>query len=159
MDWSSLGEMPTRLDLEETEVISIDSESYSDYVPPEPVYKPGSLRPEPAEEAPEDPRPGPSREREPSGEDPGVPNIFTDSASGTEREPSREDPGAPNIFTDSVRGREEEGPWASNDFNDSARPRVRGRVRGIPGSPVQCVAPFFRGSGNRRNFLGSMRPM
>ena len=63
--------MLTRLDLEEAEVIPIDSESDSDYVLPEPVYKPGSPRPEPTEEAPEDPRPGPSRE-----EGPGAPNIF-----------------------------------------------------------------------------------
>ena len=52
--------MPTRLDLEEEEVISISSNS--DYVPPEPVYEPGSPRPEPIEETPEDTRPGPSRE-------------------------------------------------------------------------------------------------
>ena len=32
MDWSSLGEMPTRIDLEEAEVISIDSDSDNDYV-------------------------------------------------------------------------------------------------------------------------------
>ena len=111
--------MPTWLDLEEADVISIDSESDCNYVPPEPVYEPGSSRPKPIEEAPEDPRPGPS----------------------VGREPSREDPGAPNIFTDSARDREEEGPGASNDFNDSARPRVRGRGRGIHGAPVQCVPP------------------
>ena len=44
-DWSSIGELPTRLDLEEVEVIAIDdSDSDSDYVPPEPVYEPGSPR-------------------------------------------------------------------------------------------------------------------
>ena len=83
--------MPIRLDLEGEEVIS----SNSDYVPPEPVYEPGSPRPEPVEEAPENPRPGPSREE-------GAPNIFTDFERGREREPPREE--------------------ASNDFNDSARP-------------------------------------
>ena len=128
--------MPTRLDFEEAEVISIDSESDNDYVPPEPVYEPGSPRPEPVEEAPEDPRSGPSGEKE----------------------PSRVDPGGPNIFTDSARGRED-GPGASNDFNESVRPRVRGRGRGIPGAPVQHVAHFFRGTRNRRNFLGRVRPM
>ena len=92
-----LGQMPTRLDLEEAEVISIDNESYNDYVPPEPMYEPGSPRPEPVEEASENPRPGPSREE-------GAPNIFTDSARSREREPSR-DEGAPNIFTDSTRDR------------------------------------------------------
>ena len=94
--------MPTRLDLEEEEVIAIDSDS--DYVPPEPVYEPGSPRPEPIEEASEGPRPGQSRE-----EGPGAHNIFTDSARGREREPPRE-----------------EGTGASNDFTDSARARVRG---------------------------------
>ena len=163
MDWSSLGEMPTRLDLEEAEVISIDSESGNDYVPPEPMYKPGSPRPEPVEEAPENPRPGPSREE-------GAPNIFTkhrerapsregapnipDSARRTESEPSREE-GAPNIFTDSTKDRER----ASNDFDNSARPRVFRRGIGIPGVPVQHVSPFFRGTGNRRNFLGRVGPM
>ena len=78
-----------------------------------------------------------------------------DSAKGRERRPSREEgPGAPINFTDSARGREreaprEEGHEASNDFNDSARARIRGRGRGIPGIPVQHVAPFFRGSGNK----------
>ena len=69
--------MPTRLDLEEEEVIS----SNSDYVPPEPVYEPGSPRPEPIEETSEDPRPGPSRD-----EGPGAPNVFTDFERGRERE-------------------------------------------------------------------------
>ena len=78
-DWSSLGEMPTRLDLEEAEVISINSNSDNDYEPPVPMYGPGFPRPEPVEE-PEDPRSGPSREE-------GAPNIFTDSR---DREPSRE---------------------------------------------------------------------
>ena len=78
-------------------MITIDSDN--DYVPPEPVYEPGS------------PRHGPPRE---------------------------DGSGAPNIFT------------------DSARARVRGRGREIP---VQCVAPFFRGSGTRRNFLGRVRPV
>ena len=49
-DWSSLVEMPTRLDLEDVGVISIDSDNDNDYVPPEPVYKPDSPRPEPVEE-------------------------------------------------------------------------------------------------------------
>ena len=116
-------------------MISISSNS--DYVPPEPVYKPVSLRPEPIEETPEDPKPRPSRE-----EGPGTSNILTDSARSSEREPPRE-----------------EGPVASNDFNDSTSARLIGRDRGIPGLSVQCVAPFFRGSGNRRNFLGRVRPM
>ena len=132
-DWSSFAKMPTRLALEEEEVIAINSESDSDYVPPESVYKAGSPRPEPIEETPEDPRPGPPRE-----EGPGTSNIFTDSPRGRERGPPRE-----------------EGP----DFTDSARARERGRDGGIPGVPVQHVSPFFRGSGNRRNFLGRVRPM
>ena len=61
--------MPTRLDLEEGEVISIDSDSGNDYVPPEPMHELGSPRPEPVKEAHENPRPGPSREE-------GAPNIF-----------------------------------------------------------------------------------
>ena len=149
--------MPTRLDLKEEEVISISSNS--DYVPPEPVYEPGSSRPEPIEKTPEDPKAGPSRE-----EGTVAPNIFTDSDRGREMEPPREGPGAPYNFTDSARSSErepprEEGPGASNDFNDTARARVRERGRGFPGIPVQHVAPFFRGSGNRRNFLGRVRPM
>ena len=113
--WSSIVELPTRLDLEEEEVIAINSDNDSDYVPPETVYEPGSPRPDtrgPREEESEEPSPGPLRE---------------------------EGPVAPNIFTDSARG--------------------RGRGRGIPGIPVQCVAPFFRGSGSRRNFLGRVRPV
>ena len=137
--------MPTWLDLEETEVISIDSASDNDYVPPEPMYEPGSPRPEPVEEAPEDTRP--SKEER-------APDIFTDSARSRERQPSRED-GAPNNFTDSTRGRER----APTDFDNSTRPRVIGRGRGIPGPPVQCVSPFFRGTGNKRNFIGSVRLM
>ena len=110
-DWSSFEEMPTRLDLEEEEeVIACDSESDSHYVPPKPVYEPGSPGPEPTEKTPKDPRPGPSTEE-------------------------------------------------GLDFTDYARTRVRGRGRGIPGIPVQCVAHFFRGNGNRRNFLGRVRPM
>ena len=95
-------------------MISISSNS--DYVPPEPVYEPGSPRPEPIEETHEDPRPGPREEG------PGVPTIFKDSARGREREPPREEgPEAPNIFTDSARSSErepprEEGPGASNDL-------------------------------------------
>ena len=123
MDWSSLGEMPTRLDIEEAEVISIDTDSDNDYVTPESMYEPGFPRPEPVEEMPEDPRP--SREE-------GAPNIFTDSR---EREPSRED-WAPSDFT-STRG----GERASSYFDNSARPRVTGRGGGIPGTPVQCVSP------------------
>ena len=53
----------------------------------------------------------------------------------------------------------EEGPGAPNIYTDSARARVRGRGRGIPVIPVQHVAPFCRGSGNRRNFLGRVMPM
>ena len=83
-DWSSIGELPTRLDLEEEEVIAIDdSDNDSDYVPPESMYEPDSPRPEPRgprEEEPEEPRPGP-----PGEEGPGAPNIFTDSASGRGR--------------------------------------------------------------------------
>ena len=65
-DWSSIGEIPTRLDLEEEEVIAIDDsdDDDDDYVPPEPSYEPGSTRPEP-------------REEWPSG-----PSIFTDSING-----------------------------------------------------------------------------
>ena len=62
-DWSSVGEIPTRLDLEEEVVIAIDDrDDDNDYVPPEPSYEPGS------------PRLGP---REPREEGPGAPNIFT----------------------------------------------------------------------------------
>ena len=82
------------------------------------MYEPGSPRPEPVEVAPEDPRPGPSGKRE----------------------PSREDPGAPNIFTDSARGREEECSRASNDFNDTDKPRVRGRVE-VSLEPLFNVLP------------------
>ena len=68
-DWSSIGELPTRLDLEKEEVIAIDhSDSDNDYVPPEPVYEPGSPGPElrgSREEEPEEPRPGPPREEGP----------------------------------------------------------------------------------------------
>ena len=143
MDLPSLGEMPTRLDLEETEVISIDSDGDNDFVPPEPMYEPDSPKPELVEEVPESPRPGPSKEE-------GAPNIFIYSR---EREPARED-GAPNDFT-STRGRER----ALSDFNNSARPRDIGTSRGVPGTPVQHVSPFFRGTGNRRNCPGRVRPM
>ena len=129
--------MPTRLDTEETEVISINSsinsESESDYVPHSPMYEPGSPRPEPVEEAPEAHKPEPSRQE-------GAPNI----PNSARTEPSRAE-WAPNMFTDSRKR-------ASNGI--SARPRVLGR-----GIPVQCVAPFFWGTGHRRYFLGRMRPM
>ena len=138
--------MPTRLDLEEAEVISIDSERDNDYMPPEPMHDPGSPRPDPLEEAPANPRPGPSREEE-------APNI-PDSIRSRESEPSREE-GAPNIFTDSTRGRER----ASDDFDNSARPRLLGRSKGIHGVPVQHISPFFSRTGNRRHFLGRVRTM
>ena len=60
---SPFTEIPTRMDLQEEEVIAIyDSYSDRDSVPPEPIYEPGSPRPEtigPREEEPEEPRPGP----------------------------------------------------------------------------------------------------
>ena len=85
----------------EGRVIAIDKDSDGDYVPPEPVYDPASPRPEPREEEPEEPRPGPHRV-----ESPGAPNIFSDSARGRERgQPREEGPGASNIFTDSARAR------------------------------------------------------
>ena len=64
-------------------MIVIDIDSDSDYVPPEPVYEPGSPRPEPRgprEEEPEEPRPRPPRE-----EGHGAPNIITNSARGRGR--------------------------------------------------------------------------
>ena len=73
---------------------SIDSDTDSDYVPPEPVYEPGFPRPKPREEEPKEPRPAPPRE-----EGPGAPNIFTDSPRGREREPPRkEGPGDTNVL-------------------------------------------------------------
>ena len=124
--WSSLGEIPSRPDfeVEEPEVISVNSNSDNDYVPCSPIYEPGSpVEDYPVQEAPEDPQPEPSREDR-------APNI----PNSARREPSRAEE-APNIFTDSRE-------WASNDI--SARPRNFGRGRGIP---VQCVTPFFRGTG------------
>ena len=77
-------ELPTRLNVDEEEVIAIDdSDSDIDYVPPEPVYEPGSPRPEPRgprEEEPEEPGSGPPRQ-----EGPGVSNIYTNSAVGRGR--------------------------------------------------------------------------
>ena len=71
-DWSSIGKLPTRLDLEEEEVIAIDhSNSDSDYVSPEPVHEPASPRPEPRGSREEEPKPVPPRE-----EGPGAPNIL-----------------------------------------------------------------------------------
>ena len=87
-DWSSLGEIPTRLNLEveEAEVISINSNSDNDYVQCSPIYEPGSPRPDhPIEEAPESPQPEPSRKDS-------APYIPTSAR----RAPSR-DNGAPNI--------------------------------------------------------------
>ena len=148
-DWSSLGEM-SRLDLEEeAEVISINSDSDNDYVPHSPMYEPGSPRPEPVEEAPETPQPESSRED-------GNPNI----TNSTMREPSRSE-GAPNIFTDSidsVRSNEREPPRGV-DFTGSARARVRGIGGSFLVIPMQHVAPFHRGTSNRRIFLRRMRPM
>ena len=64
-DWSSLEEIPTRLDLEveEAEVISITSNSDNDYVPHSPIYEPNS----PVEDHPQ-----PENSR-----DNGAPNIPT----------------------------------------------------------------------------------
>ena len=86
--WSSLGEIPTRLDLEveEAEVISINSNNDNDYVPCSPIYEPNTpVEDHPVEEAPEGPQQEPSREDR-------APNITTSAR----REPFRDD-GAPNI--------------------------------------------------------------
>ena len=139
--------------MEEAEVISINSNSDNDYVPHSPIYEPGSpVEDHPVEDAPEGPQPEPSREDR-------APNIPTSAR----REPSRND-GAPNIPNFARRGpfRAEE---ATNIFTDSrerasndisAGPRNFGRGRGIP---IQCVTPFFRGTGQRRHFLGRVIPM
>ena len=81
-------------------MIAIDSDSDSDYVPPEPVYEPGSPRPEPREEEPEEPRPGPPREQ-----GPGAPNIFTDFARTRGRGRGR---GIPGISVQQVTPSSEE---------------------------------------------------
>ena len=38
-NWSSIEEIPTRLDLEEEEIIEIDEDEDKDYEPPEPIYQ------------------------------------------------------------------------------------------------------------------------
>ena len=130
-DWSSLEEMPTRLDVDETEIMSINEiESDSDYVPHSPLYEPGSPRPEPIEDHPVEKAPEGSQTE-----------LSSDNEVSARREPSKDndipnnlnsDRGKPsrgsrtifsNIFTDSREG-------ASNTF--SARLRTPGGGRGIP---------------------------
>ena len=142
-DWSSLGEMPTRLDVDETEIMSINEiDSDCDYVPRSPLYEPGSPMPEPIEDHPvEEASEGPQTEHSTDNEISARRELSRDIDISARREPSRDndipnnlnsDRGEPsrgsrtvfhNIFTVSRDG-------ASNTL--SARPRTLGARRGIP---------------------------
>ena len=154
-DWSSLGEMPRRLDVDETEIMSINEiESDNGNVPHSPLYKPGSPRPEPIEDHPVEEAPEGSQTEH-----------FRDNEISARREPSRDNDipnnlyfnrGEPsrgsrtvfsNIFTDCREG-------ASNTF--SVRPRTPGGGRGIP---VQCAIPFLGVLGKRDISWEELGPM
>ena len=120
-DWSPLGEMPTRLDVDETEIISINEiESDSDYVPHSPLYEPGSPRPEPIEDHPADKAPeGSQTECSRDNEISARRELSRDNEISAKREPSRDNDIPNNLNSD--RGEPSRGSRTifSNIFTDS----------------------------------------